>query len=412
MNIAILSYHTCPLATLGGKDTGGMNVYVRDLTKFLGKHGVHADVFTRSQDDHVPHILHDLGFCNRVVHIPAGPEIPVPKIQLVDYLADFSKGIINFSNSKHISYDLVFSHYWLSGLAAQSLRKQWQVPTIHMFHTLALLKNQVARSSQDMDSEVRIKGEKDVIRSADKIITATTNEFEKLIDLYHAAPEKLEICPPGVDTSRFYPIPQDEAKEFIGIPKDEKMLLFVGRIEPLKGIDILIKAIAQIQKSDVLSNCPHYLFIIGGDPDIGDREMNNEMIKLKELCNQLDIEDMVLFLGKRDQDSLQYYYSAAEMVVMPSHYESFGMVALEAMACGIPVVATQVGGLQHLVQHESTGFVIPNDDPDALEEKITRLLCNSTLRSEMSLESMRYAKSFAWDNIVERLIKIFEASLE
>jgi D-inositol-3-phosphate glycosyltransferase len=411
MKIAIISYHTCPLATLGGKDTGGMNVYVRDLTKFLGKQGIHADVFTRSQDDHVPHILHDLGFCNRVVHVASGPEIPIPKIKLIDYLKDFSNGIIDFSNSKKISYDLIFSHYWLSGLAAQSLKKQWHVPIIHMFHTLALLKNKVAKSYDELDPEIRIKGEKNITRFADKLIAATANEKEQLIKLYHVNPEKIEVCPPGVDTSRFYPIPQDEAKEFIGIPKNEKMLLFVGRIEPLKGIDILIKAIAQLQKSDILSTCPHYLFVIGGDPEIDDREMNNEMGKLKELCNQLGVEDMVLFLGKRDQDSLQYYYSAAEVVIMPSHYESFGMVALEAMACGIPVIATQVGGLQHLVQHEKTGFVIPDDDPTALEEKITQLICNSSIRDKMSRESVKYAKSFAWENIVDKLKKIFEMSV-
>jgi D-inositol-3-phosphate glycosyltransferase len=411
MNIAIISYHTCPLATLGGKNTGGMNVYIRDLTRFLGKKGIHADVFTRSQDDHVPHILHDLGFCNRVVHIPAGPEIPIPKIQLFDYLDQFSDGIMSFSESKGISYDIIFSHYWLSGLAANSLKEKWNIPFIQMFHTLAILKNQVAKGSEEMEPDLRVNGEKEVIRIADKIIASTSNEEKQLIHLYNADSNKIEVCPPGVDTSRFYPIPQDEAKEYIGIPKDEKMLLFVGRIEPLKGIDILIKAIAQMQKSDVLSTCPHYLFIIGGDPDADDKEMNNEMSKLRELCNQLGVGDMVLFLGKRDQDSLQYYYSAAEVVVMPSHYESFGLVALEAMACGIPVVATQVGGLQHLVQNGKTGFIIPDNDPIALEEKLTQLICNSSLRDQMSRASAKYAKSFAWENIAERLLEIFERTM-
>ena len=411
MNIAIISYHTCPLATLGGKNTGGMNVYIRDLTRFLGKKGIHADVFTRSQDDHVPHILHDLGFCNRVVHIPAGPENPIPKIQLIDYLDQFSDGIMSFSESKGISYDIIFSHYWLSGLAANSLKEKWNIPFIQMFHTLAILKNQVAKGSEEMEPDLRVNGEKEVIRIADKIIASTSNEEKQLIHLYNADSNKIEVCPPGVDTSRFYPIPQDEAKEYIGIPKDEKMLLFVGRIEPLKGIDILIKAIAQMQKSDVLSTCPHYLFIIGGDPDADDKEMNNEMSKLRELCNQLGVGDMVLFLGKRDQDSLQYYYSAAEVVVMPSHYESFGLVALEAMACGIPVVATQVGGLQHLVQNGKTGFIIPDNDPIALEEKLTQLICNSSLRDQMSRASAKYAKSFAWENIAERLLEIFERTM-
>ncbi|MDO9545766.1 MAG: glycosyltransferase, partial [Pelolinea sp.] len=391
MNIAIISYHTCPLATLGGKDTGGMNVYVRDLTKYLGLYGIHADVFTRSQDEHVPHVLHELGCSNRVVHIPAGPESPRPKKELRDYIPEFTDNIIEFADAKHIHYDLIFSHYWLSGLAALKLKEKWGIPVVHMFHTLALLKNQVAQSENEVEGTYRIEAEKKVLSGIDRLIIATPNEKEKLLSLYSADPAIMDIIPPGVDLTRFYPIPIDEAKEFIGIPEDEKMILFVGRIEPLKGVDTLIKAIAQLQQADVLSNCPHYLYIIGGNPDSDQDEMNAEMQRLQNLRIELDVRDLVIFLGKRDQDVLQYYYSAAEMLVMPSHYESFGMVALESMACGTPVIATQVGGLQHLVQDQETGFIIPNDDPDALEEKITQLLCKQELKEELGKNSISYA---------------------
>jgi D-inositol-3-phosphate glycosyltransferase len=408
MKIAIISYHTCPLATLGGKDTGGMNVYVRDLTTYLGQHGVHADVFTRSQDEHVPHILHDLGHCNRVVHIPAGPEKPRPKQELQDYIKEFSDNILAFAQEKEIQYDLIFSHYWLSGLAALRLKKAWNVPMAHMFHTLAHLKNKIASSAEEKDGQYRIDGELKVLKGADRIIVATRDEKENLLSLYSAKEKKIKVIPPGVDTAHFYPIPVEEAKEYIGMPEDEKMILFVGRIEPLKGIDTLIRAIAQIRKADVLSICPHYLYIIGGNPEASGEDASKEMRRLQDLCAKLDLHDLVLFLGKRDQDSLQYYYSAAEMVVMPSHYESFGMVALEAMACGTPVIATQVGGLQHLVQDGETGFVIPNGDPDALEEKITMLICQEAMKDRMSSNSVAYAQTLNWDVIAEKLIKQFK----
>ena len=196
MNIAIISYHTCPLATLGGKDTGGMNVYVRDLTRYLGQFGIHADVFTRSQDEHVPHVLHDLGFRNRVVHIPAGPENPRPKKELEKYIDYFVENILDFTEKKHMHYDLIFSHYWLSGLAALKLKKVWKIPVIHMFHTLALLKNKFSRSEEALEGEFRINGEKKVISEVDGLIVATIDEKEKLQTLYSAPSELIDVIPP------------------------------------------------------------------------------------------------------------------------------------------------------------------------------------------------------------------------
>ena len=411
MNIAVLSYHTCPLATLGGKHTGGMNVYVRDLTQYLGRFGVHVDVFTRSEDECVPHVLHDLGCGNRVVHVPAGPESPRPKQELQNYLDEFFRNILKFSEKKNMRYDLIHSHYWLSGLAAAALKETWRIPMIQMFHTLALLKNQVAKSPTELEGETRINGEKHVISISDQIITSTIDEKQYLVNLYSAPEEKIKIIPPGVDTSRFYPITDEEAKEFLNIPENEKMLLFVGRIEPLKGIDILIRAIAQMRKSDVMEKCPHYLYIIGGDPNGRYVNLDEEMKRLKALCEELGVGDMIIFLGKKDQDTLQYYYSAAEIVVMPSNYESFGMVALEAMACGTPVVATQVGGLQHLVQDGVTGFTVPHNNPTALEEKMTQLICQDELRAEMKQNSVNYARTFSWDTITPQIIALYEKLL-
>ena len=408
MNIALISYHTCPLATLGGKDTGGMNVYVRDLARYLGEMGVHADVFTRSQDEHVPHVLHDLGCGNRIVHIPAGPETPLPKEELYKYLDIFTANIQEFTNQKDIHYDVIHSHYWLSGLAALKLGEKWNIPVLHMFHTLAYLKNQIARSPVEMEGELRLSSEKKIVKEADALIAATQIEKKQLMDHYEADPHKITVLPPGVDLKRFYPIPQDEAKAVIGIPPNEKVILYVGRIEPLKGIDNLLKAIAFLRKSDVLAACPHYVAIIGGDPDRPRELLDQEMRHLQDLNRRLGLDDMVVFLGKKDQDSLPYYYSASEVVVMPSHYESFGMVALEAMACGTPVIATRVGGLQHLVQDEITGLSVPDDDPKSLAEQLMRALCKEGLREELRKNGLAFAKNYSWSIITADLIDLYQ----
>ncbi len=321
-SVAMISYHTCPLAVLGGKDTGGMNVYVRELTRHLGKLGVHVDVFTRSQDEHVPHVLHNLGYGNRVVHIPAGPEIPLPKKQLAGYIPDFARCIEKFAEEKGIHYDLIHSHYWMSGIAAQTLKSAWNVPIIEMFHTLGHMKNRIARSPSEMEGSYRIDGEYEVMKSADRIIAATPAEQSQLEFLYQAPSRKITIIPPGVDTSHFYPIPPDEAKTVIEIPTTDRILLFVGRIEPLKGMETLIQSIAILRERGLLADHPHDLAIIGGDPDITQAHMNAEMARLQALCHRLHLDDLVIFLGKRDQDMLPYYYSAAEVLIMPSHYKS------------------------------------------------------------------------------------------
>ncbi len=411
LNIAMLSYHTCPLAVLGGKDTGGMNVYVRELTRHLGPLGVHVDVFTRSQDEHVPHVLHDLGYGNRVVHIPAGPEVPLPKKDLGSYLSQFVGGIQAFAAGKGIRYHLIHSHYWMSGVAAGQLKTAWDVPVVHMFHTLGLMKNRIARDDSEREGAYRLDGERETLRIADKVIAPTYAELSQLEFLYGASAKKVAIIPPGVDTSHFYPIPPDEAKAVVGIAPGEQMILFVGRVEPLKGIETLIRAIAILKNHGDLTDFPFYLAIIGGDPNATPQAMNAEMARLQALSRQLGLGNLVLFLGKRGQDSLPYYYSAAEVLVMPSHYESFGMVALEAMACGTPVVASQVGGLAFLVQDGQTGYVVPDNDPQALADRLAQLICQPELRQKLGQQAATYARGYSWEAIAGRILEVYRQVL-
>ena len=380
-----------------------MNVYVRDLTRYLGRLGIHVDVFTRSQDEHVPHVLHDLGFGNRVVHVRSGPEVPRPKDELENYLPQFVAGIEDFSEIKDLKYDLIHSHYWLSGLAAGKLKSKWNVPVVSMFHTLGLMKQRVARNAVEAEGGYRIRGEKEVIKLSDRIVAATPAEMAQLQWLYNADGAKVEIIPPGVELSRFYPIPEDEAKEYVGIRPCDKMLLFVGRIEPLKGIDTLIKAIAIMREKDV-DVC---LAVIGGETDTSAACQNEEMERLKVIREQIGLADLVAFLGKRSQDTLPYYYSAAEAVVVPSHYESFGMVALEALACGAPVVASEVGGLAYLVQDGVTGFTVPSDDPEALAGKLIVLLQDKKLREQMCNDAVEFVQNYSWQEIAARVAEMY-----
>ena len=408
--IAMLSVHTCPLAMLGGKKTGGMNVYVRDFSRELGCQGIQVDVFTRSQDDCQPFIRHDLGYGGRVIHIPAGPERPIPLADNAKYLDEFVQGVLDFAAAENAHYDIIHSHYWLSGLVAERLREAWGgTPIVQMFHTLGHMKNQIASSDSERAPQERIAGEYRVMQIADQLIAATPAEEEQLINLYEADPTKISIIPPGVDLNRFQPIDKKTAKRRVGIPCGDANILFAGRIEPLKGVDTMLRAMALLQQRcpAAVENC--CMAIVGGDPWADD--LDDEMARLQQLRNDLDIHDLVVFLGAKDQEILPNYYAAAEMVVMPSHYESFGMVALEAMAMGTPVIASEVGGLAHLVQDGQTGFHVPSRDPEALADRIFTLLSNPHCREYLGNNAREYAKKYSWTNIVERMMQEYEQVL-
>ncbi|HEY71978.1 MAG: glycosyl transferase [Anaerolineaceae bacterium 4572_32.2] len=402
----MLSVHTCPLATLGGKETGGMNVYVRDLARELSRRGHRVDVYTRSQDASIPRITNGLGQGARVIHLPAGPEHPYAKHLIYDHLPEFVDGVLAQAEADSIQYDVLHSHYWLSGAAARELRQRWGAPIVHMFHTLGKMKNAVAQRPEERETTRRIEMETEIARFADALVAATPVEEEQLVRAYSADPASIRVISPGVDTERFHPIPAAHAKERIALCPDCRIILFVGRIEPLKGIDNLLRAIAQVIDRRPELREGLIVPIIGGDPDRV-RE-DDEMVRLRELRESLGIADVVTFLGAKDQDTLQYYYSAADVVVMPSDYESFGMVALEAMACGAPVIASDVGGLSFLVQHARTGYRVPARDPQALAARITRLLTDEGLRRRIGQRATCWAEAYGWPSIADRIEGVYE----
>ncbi|UCG26386.1 MAG: glycosyltransferase [Chloroflexota bacterium] len=406
-----MSVHTCPLATLGGKKTGGMNVYVRDFSRALARLGVGVDVFTRSEDDCQPTVRHDLGFGARVIHIPAGPERPIRVPRIIDYLDEFVEGVLAFVRAENLKYDLIHSHYWMSGLVSERLKSIWDgAPVVQMFHTLGHMKNRIALNEEERATQARIDGENQVISFVDAIIAATPAEYAQLHWLYAADMAKVATIPPGVDLERFSPIPKKLAKSQVGIPDGHRNILFAGRIEPLKGVDTLLKAIALIQRQQPHAVQDVCVAIIGGDPWNDDPD--DEMARLQELRSYLGVAETVTFLGAKDQDVLPDYYAATEMVVMPSHYESFGMVALEAMAMGRPVIASEVGGLAFLVKDGQNGFLVPSRDPEALAERIFTLLQDDACREALGEHAREHALAYDWPDITRRMLRVYASLLD
>jgi D-inositol-3-phosphate glycosyltransferase len=403
LSIAMLSVHTGPLAPLGGKETGGMNVYVRELARSLARRGHRVDVFTRSQDRFAPpvddrHIAPGV----RVVNVIAGPQAPVDKKQLYNYLPEFAHNVQEFADRNAMYYDAYHAHYWLSGWVARELQACQRAPVVQMFHTLGAMKNLVARGEADRETEKRIEVEREIMRFASRIIAATPRDRQHMIDLYGADAAKIAIIPPGVDLDLFRPVERFEAKEYIETPYDHHTVLFVGRIDPIKGIDVWFRAMKLVVEDNPDLRGKMCVCLIGGDID-EDAEPDAELARLDALKDELAIGDVVTFLGRRAQQSLPYYYSAADVVVMPSLYESFGMVALEAMACGAPVVASDVGGLSYIVRNGESGYLVPDRDPRALADCLNLLLRNPELRAQLGKRGAQIAKDYAWSQIAEQM---------
>jgi len=389
----MLSVHSCPIGTLGAKDTGGMNVYVRELAGELGKQGHIVDIFTRVHDLECSRIS-EIGSNARLIHLKAGDDRDIHKLAIYSYLPDFACSLENFRKQDNLHYDIIFSHYWLSGLVGQSLQTWWNVPHVTMFHTLGAVKNTLGIGEDD--PELRIEAEKDLVRDCHRIIAATEKEKLELSGYYGAELEKIGVIPCGVNMEMFQPIDKKEARKKLGLG-EEHIVLFVGRIEPLKGIERILQAMTLMQ------NGSHPKLVIVG----GDHHSQDELTRLQQLSTQLGIEKSVLFTGIIEHDRLPYYYSAADTCVIPSYYESFGLTALESLACGTPVVATNVGGLNNVIQQGKTGYVIDKYKPEALAEKITLTLSRQNTEMKSAYPIRDTITDYSWSNIAHMIIEDF-----
>jgi D-inositol-3-phosphate glycosyltransferase len=405
----MISVHSCPLAALGGKETGGMNVYIRELSRELAKKGLHIDIFTRSQNPSIPRIV-DFRKGIRIIHLKAGPEAPYNKNQVWFNLPEFLDCIQQFSHEEKISYNLIHSHYWLSGWVGAKLSKRWEIPLLHMFHTLGYLKNKVTEPLGKREPLLRLQVETQLVKHSDHIVVASQREKVQMIWTYGAPSEKISVIPCGVDPHLFIPLNAFQSKVHLGLPH-KRFILFVGRIDPVKGIDTLLKAMA-IVRNKLDQSQEVNLLIIGGDIDNSHYSKDSEMHKLKQLTTNLGLKNTVTFLGAQRQDQLPYFFSVAEVCILPSRYESFGMVALEAMACGTPVIASKVGGLTSFIQDEITGFLVPEEDEKSLAEKILKLLKYPSLKDRLGIQARSRAKEFNWQNIAYQMISLYQHLLE
>jgi D-inositol-3-phosphate glycosyltransferase len=411
MQIAMLSVHSSPLARLGGKEAGGMNTYVRALAAELGQRGHTVDIFTRRHDTTSPEVL-PLAPGVRLIHLAAGPPAPYDKNRILEHLPDLEHATQRSAQGR--AYHLIHSHYWVSGELALRLRQAWGVPVVQMFHTLGALKNRVARGAEEAETAQRIAIERRLLHTVDAVVAATPIDREHMLSSYAAPPDRIAVIPPGVDLRSFRPLAPAErntARARLGLPPDAHLLLWVGRVEPLKGLDSLIEALALLVARRPALREQVRLLLVGGEPETRAAAWNSEQRRLDVLRQQHGIAPLVTFAGAQPHPDLPAFYAAADLFVMPSHYESFGMAALEAMACGTPVVASDVGGLRILVEHGHSGVLVPPTDAAALAAHLDTLLHDDAQRAALRSGSLQRAAAYGWDHIAARLETLYQEQI-
>jgi D-inositol-3-phosphate glycosyltransferase len=395
LRIAMLSVHSCPNKQPGGKDTGGMNVYVKELTKDIGRKGNLVDVYTRAHDLEENGIKR-LGSNSRLIHIKSGDIAELDKLTIYLYLNDFAKNMVKFIEHHELQYDLIHTHYWMSGYVGDIIQNRMGIPHITMFHTLGSVKNAIGIG--ETEPNFRIRTEKDIVRKCNKIIASTESEKAQLIHYYNAVPEVISVIPCGVSLNLFKSIEKGIARQELQLNDSANIILFVGRIVPLKGIEKLLKAMTYLKDNKFK------LIIVGGD-----EYSNHEVNRLKKLTRRLHLKDSVVFLNSIDQKILPYYYSAADVCVIPSYLESFGLTALESLACGTPVVATDVGYMRNIIQEAKTGYVLNDNDPRNLADKISELLSIPDLNAHSIRASIT---KYNWSNISKAILSEYKSTLE
>ncbi len=396
--IAVISMHTSPTASLGQNANGGLNVYVHEAATALSDRGIATDIFTRRQSPDDP-LIENLAALSRVIYLPAGQGLD--KYELFNEVPAFARAIREFATSEGLTYDLLFSHYWLSGEVACLLRPQISAGWAHIAHTLGLVKNQSLAAGARPEPALRIQVEREIASQADLLIASTEDERTELVEAYGADPDRVAVVPLGVDLSMFQPIDRDEARRKIGYGSG-RLLLFVGRLERLKGVEVAIRALALLRDR---AHDDVRLLILGEDSREGDE---SEKDRLKAVAAAAGVRDSVDFLGSVAHHELPFFYAASDVLVMPSYSESFGLVGLEAQACGRPVVGSAVAGLRSVVRDEVSGYLIDSHDPAEFAERIGRLLDNPELAQQMGRRGRLLAQRFSWTRTADRLLALFE----
>jgi D-inositol-3-phosphate glycosyltransferase len=395
----MFSVHSSPLGKLGTQDTGGMSVYIRELSRQLGRDGHAVDIYTRAGEDHVPGEALRISENVRLIPLGLGPAADAPKSALYPHLFDFFHEADRFRLQEGISYDLIHSHYWLSGQVGRWARRAWGVPHITTFHTLGAVKNHVCGPGSEPGA--RIAAERGLVTACDRVLVTSNRERENLIQFYDAEPGRIALVPCGVNLDVFRPMDRDAARRHIAAGGDEKLILYVGRFAPEKGLDRLMQAVGRLNHIHKLR-----LIVVGGD---GERDVSyRRMLELSRSCG---IADRVIFKGRMAQTELPPYYSAADLLALPSSYESFGMVGLEALACGTPVAATRVGAMEDLLRNARNGRLAQDFRPSSLAEAMERLLRDRSTPAQVADSIRRSVTRYDWSRVAAEVLTVYRGSL-
>jgi D-inositol-3-phosphate glycosyltransferase len=397
--IATLSVHTSPLEQPGTGDAGGMNVYIVEVSKRLARLGVEVEIFTRATRGDLPPCV-EMAPGVTVRHVTAGPFEGLAKEELPSQLCAFTNGVLR-AEAAHPPgrYDLIHSHYWLSGQVGWLARERWGVPHVHTAHTLAKVKNMSIAAGDRPEPKARVIGEEQVIAESDRLVANTRFEAHDLVAHYDADPGRTVVVQPGVDLDRFRPGPPDRAR--LGLPPTGRIVAFVGRIQPLKAPDVLISALAAMREPDVT-------VVICGGPSGSGLDRPTALI---ELAASLGVTDRVLFLPPQTGDDLAALFRSADLVAVPSYNESFGLVALEAQACGTPVVAASVGGLVTAVRDGVSGVLVGDHDPRTWANALDSVLAAPGRRAALAEAAVRHASGFSWDRTAEGLLAVYREAV-
>ena len=401
--VATISVHTSPLDQPGAGDAGGLNVYVVEVSRRLAARGIAVDVFTRATSSDLPPVV-EMAPGVTVRHVNAGPFEGLGKEELPAQLCAFTAGVLR-EEAQHEPghYDVVHSHYWLSGQVGWLARDRWRVPLVHTAHTLAKVKNAALADGDQPEPRLRVIGEEQGVAEADRLVANTADEARQLVDHYGADPRRTLVVPPGVDLDRFTPGDRLAARRALGVPADAVLLTFVGRIQPLKAPDLLLTAAARMLADDPELRDRLRVHVVGAPSGSG----LDAPRRLEQLAAHLGIADLVRFLPPQAPDRLALHYRAADVAVVPSHSESFGLVALEAQACGTPVVASAVGGLTTAVRDGVSGVLVGGRDPDAYAAAVRAVLARRPL---LAAGARRHAAAFSWDRTADALVDAYAAA--
>lgn len=402
--VAMVSLHTSPLDQPGTGDAGGMNVYVIELAKQLSKLDIAVDIFTRATTSSLPESVPHSELV-MVRHVQAGPFEGLSKHELPAQLCVFAREVLRAEAAQPIGhYDAVHSHYWLSGQVGALARDRWGVPLVHTMHTMAKVKNESLAAGDTPEPMARLIGEEQVVRAADMLIANTDLEAKQLINLYDADPGRVEVVLPGVDLDVFAPTDQAGARAAVGLPQDALVVMFAGRIQPLKAPDVLLRAIAVLLERHPELRSRLIVPIVGGPSGTG----LDEPTSLVTLADRLGLADVVRFVPPVAQRELAQWYAAATVVAVPSYNESFGLVAIEAQACGTPVVAAAVGGLTTVVRDDVSGLLVDGHSDQAWADALAEVLLDPDRRERLSRGARTQAASFSWQRTAERTVEVYD----